>query len=303
MANRRRAKIHSVGPLRPAARRYQLRSVEDGRHQPRVDRRTHQHSRAPTGSKKARRRLNWRRAKRPDKRRHRRQISVVCDDPPACSPLTATPQFRQDSCDSRLGLRHFRRVLIFLYALTTGAQFIESGQHSKVLVVGADVMTSILNPEDRTTLILFGDGAGAVLLEPCAEGEEGYGILDYRHEIDGSGGQHLYMLARRRQSPAALARDRRQADALRPPERPGGLQIRRAQDGRAEPVDAGEEQPDRRRHRRVSSPTRPTCRSLTPPPTRSASTKARSSRTSTSTATPPRRPSRWPSATRLTTAS
>jgi 3-oxoacyl-[acyl-carrier-protein] synthase-3 len=81
----------------------------------------------------------------------------------------------------------------FLYALTTGAQFIESGQHKKVLVVGADVMTSILNPEDRATLILFGDGAGAVLLEPCAEGEEAYGILDYVHEIDGSGGEHLYM--------------------------------------------------------------------------------------------------------------
>ncbi len=81
----------------------------------------------------------------------------------------------------------------FLYALTTGAQFIESGQHKKVLVVGADVMTSILDPEDRTTLILFGDGAGAVLLEPCADGEENFGILDYRHEIDGSGGEHLYM--------------------------------------------------------------------------------------------------------------
>jgi 3-oxoacyl-[acyl-carrier-protein] synthase III len=81
----------------------------------------------------------------------------------------------------------------FLYALTAGAQFIESGHHSKVLVVGADVMTSILNPEDRTTLILFGDGAGAVLLEPCAEGDEVYGILDYCHEIDGSGGEHLYM--------------------------------------------------------------------------------------------------------------
>lgn len=81
----------------------------------------------------------------------------------------------------------------FLYALTTGAQFIESGQHSKVLIVGADVMTSILNPEDRTTLVLFGDGAGAVLLEPCAAGEEDLGILDYQHEIDGAGGAHLYM--------------------------------------------------------------------------------------------------------------
>ena len=80
----------------------------------------------------------------------------------------------------------------FLYGLTTGAQFIESGAHKKVLVVGADVMTSILNPEDRTTLVLFGDGAGAVLLEPCEEGED-LGLIDYRHEIDGAGGQHLYM--------------------------------------------------------------------------------------------------------------
>jgi 3-oxoacyl-[acyl-carrier-protein] synthase-3 len=80
----------------------------------------------------------------------------------------------------------------FLYALTTGAQFIESGAHKKVLVIGADVMTSILNPEDRTTLVLFGDGAGAVLLEPCEEGED-VGLLDYHHEVDGAGGQHLYM--------------------------------------------------------------------------------------------------------------
>ncbi|MFN0087059.1 MAG: beta-ketoacyl-ACP synthase III [Blastocatellia bacterium] len=80
----------------------------------------------------------------------------------------------------------------FLYALTTGAQFIENGRHKKVLIVGADVMTSILDPEDRATLILFGDGAGAVLLEPAEEGEDA-GIIDYRHEIDGSGGAHLFM--------------------------------------------------------------------------------------------------------------
>jgi 3-oxoacyl-[acyl-carrier-protein] synthase III len=79
----------------------------------------------------------------------------------------------------------------FLYALTTGAQFIETGRHQKVLVVGADVMTSILNPEDRTTLVLFGDGAGAVLLEPSDDPE--FGLLDFHHEIDGSGGAHLYM--------------------------------------------------------------------------------------------------------------
>jgi len=79
----------------------------------------------------------------------------------------------------------------FLYALTVGAQFIESGTHTKVVVIGADVMSSIIDFEDRTTCVLFGDGAGAVLLEP-AEGDE-EAIIDYKHEIDGSGGQFLYM--------------------------------------------------------------------------------------------------------------
>src|SRR5215210_720068 len=79
----------------------------------------------------------------------------------------------------------------FLYALTVGAQFIESGAHNKVVVIGADVMSSIINFEDRTTCVLFGDGAGAVLLEPSEN--EDIGILDYLHEIDGSGGQFLYM--------------------------------------------------------------------------------------------------------------
>src|SRR5215216_7831380 len=79
----------------------------------------------------------------------------------------------------------------FLYALTVGTQFIESGAHSKVVVIGADVMSSIINFEDRSTCVLFGDGAGAVLLEPSED--ESIGILDYLHEIDGSGGQFLYM--------------------------------------------------------------------------------------------------------------
>src|SRR6266849_1287058 len=81
----------------------------------------------------------------------------------------------------------------FLYALTVGAQFVESGAHDKVVVVGADVMSSITNPDDRSTCVLFGDAAGAVLLEP-SEDEE-FGILDYLHEVDGSGGEFLYMPA------------------------------------------------------------------------------------------------------------
>jgi 3-oxoacyl-[acyl-carrier-protein] synthase-3 len=78
----------------------------------------------------------------------------------------------------------------FAYALTVGAQFVGSGAHKKVLVIGSDKMTSILNFEDRATCVLFGDGAGAVLLEPAAEGE---GIIDFQHDIDGSGGCDLFM--------------------------------------------------------------------------------------------------------------
>ncbi len=80
----------------------------------------------------------------------------------------------------------------FLYALTMGAQFVQTGQHRKVMVIGADVMTSILDYEDRTTSVLFGDAAGAVLLEPA---EDGSGLIDYYHEVDGSGECHLHMPA------------------------------------------------------------------------------------------------------------
>lgn len=79
----------------------------------------------------------------------------------------------------------------FLFALGVGAQFIETGMHSKVLVVGADKMSSIIDYTDRSTCILFGDGAGAVLLEPAEEA--GYGILDQRLYGDGAGGKFLYM--------------------------------------------------------------------------------------------------------------
>jgi 3-oxoacyl-[acyl-carrier-protein] synthase-3 len=79
----------------------------------------------------------------------------------------------------------------FLYALQVGAKLVESGAHKRVMVIGADVMSSILDYTDRSTCILFGDGAGAVLLEPCAEGE--LGLVDFEHEIDGSGAQSLYM--------------------------------------------------------------------------------------------------------------
>lgn len=78
----------------------------------------------------------------------------------------------------------------FIYALTTGTQYVESGMYKKVIVVGGDKMSSILNYEDRTTCILFGDGAGAVLLEPTTEE---VGIMDSLHKSDGSGAAYLNM--------------------------------------------------------------------------------------------------------------
>ncbi len=81
----------------------------------------------------------------------------------------------------------------FTYALTTGMQMVATGAHDHVLVVGADVMSSIIDYTDRTTCVLFGDGAGAVVLSAAAEGEPH--ILDFAHEIDGSGGPALCMPA------------------------------------------------------------------------------------------------------------
>ena len=80
----------------------------------------------------------------------------------------------------------------FLYALTTASKFIESGSYKKVIVVGCDKMSSIVDYTDRTTCVLFGDGAGAVLLEPNTYG---LGIMDYILKSDGSGGEFLKMKA------------------------------------------------------------------------------------------------------------
>lgn len=81
----------------------------------------------------------------------------------------------------------------FTYALTTAAQFVATGTHDHALVIGADVMSSIIDYEDRATCVLFGDGAGAAIVSPATE--PGIGLLDFLHEIDGSGGLALCMPA------------------------------------------------------------------------------------------------------------
>lgn len=89
----------------------------------------------------------------------------------------------------------------FLFAINTAAQFIESGRAQKIIVVGADKMSSIVDYEDRSTCIIFGDGAGAVLLEP---NEEGYGIKDSILKSDGNGWVHLHQKAGGSRKPASI---------------------------------------------------------------------------------------------------
>lgn len=89
----------------------------------------------------------------------------------------------------------------FLYAITTASQFIETGKYKKIIVVGADKMSSIVDYTDRTTCIIFGDGAGAVLLEP---NEEGYGIQDTILHTDGGGEAHLHQKAGGSLNPASV---------------------------------------------------------------------------------------------------
>jgi 3-oxoacyl-[acyl-carrier-protein] synthase III len=89
----------------------------------------------------------------------------------------------------------------FLYALATASKFIESGQYKKVIVVGADKMSSIVDYTDRTTCIIFGDGGGAVMLEPNTEG---YGVQDSILKSDGTGAQFLHMKAGGSRKPATM---------------------------------------------------------------------------------------------------
>src|SRR5262249_24697271 len=91
----------------------------------------------------------------------------------------------------------------FLYGLTTGAHLVTAGTHRQGLVIGADTMSRIIDYTDRSTCILFGDGAGAMLLEPEEDGADG-GFVDFLGEIDGSGGEYLMMPAGGSRVPASI---------------------------------------------------------------------------------------------------
>ena len=91
----------------------------------------------------------------------------------------------------------------FLYGLTVGAHLVAAGTHKKVLVVGSDTMSRIIDYTDRATCVLFGDGAGAMLIEAADEGDDGAGFIDFLGEVDGSGGDFLKMPAGGSRRPAS----------------------------------------------------------------------------------------------------
>jgi 3-oxoacyl-[acyl-carrier-protein] synthase-3 len=90
----------------------------------------------------------------------------------------------------------------FLYTLQTAVKFVETGAHKKVLAIGADTMSSIINYQDRATCVIFGDGAGAVLIEPAGDGDANI-FIDYLHEVDGAGAVALNMPAGGSRLPAS----------------------------------------------------------------------------------------------------
>ena len=119
-------------------------------------------------------------------------IIVATITPDYVFPATANILADMVGCTNAFGYDMAAACSGFLYALSTGSQFIETGKYKKVIIVGADKMSSITNYNDRTTCILFGDGAGAVLLEPS---EDENGVQDFVLKSDGKGQDYLYQKA------------------------------------------------------------------------------------------------------------
>jgi 3-oxoacyl-[acyl-carrier-protein] synthase-3 len=140
------------------------------------------------------------------------QRGVDASDLNAIIVCTVTPDmlFPSTAClvQNRLGARGawgFDLIAAcsgFVYGLTTGASLVAAGTHKKVLVIGSDTMSRIIDYTDRSTCVLFGDGAGAMLLEPAEDGED-VGFIDFLGEVDGSGGDALKMPAGGSRMPAS----------------------------------------------------------------------------------------------------
>ncbi len=119
-------------------------------------------------------------------------IIVATVTPDMIYPSTACIIQKETGASNAWGFDILAACCGFLFSLTTAVQFIQNGSHKKVIVVGADKMSAITNMEDRNTCLLFGDAAGAILLEPTED--KSFGILDSIMRIDGEGGKYLYQL-------------------------------------------------------------------------------------------------------------
>src|SRR5579885_3196335 len=119
-------------------------------------------------------------------------------------PETATSDMAAEAARGAWGFDLVAACSGFVYGLTTGAHLVSSGAHRRVLVIGADTMSRIIDYTDRSTCILFGDGAGAMLLEASGESDNGAGFIDFLGEIDGSGGDFLKMPAGGSRLPASV---------------------------------------------------------------------------------------------------
>ena len=130
-------------------------------------------------------------------------IVVGTTTPDMMFPSTACLLQHKIGADSAWGFDLGAACSGFTYAVTTAIHMVAAGTHRHALAVGADVMSSIIDYKDRSTCVLFGDGAGAVVVSPVAE--DGLGIIDFEHEIDGSGGPSLCMPAGGSLRPASHA--------------------------------------------------------------------------------------------------
>jgi 3-oxoacyl-[acyl-carrier-protein] synthase III len=129
-------------------------------------------------------------------------ILVCTVTPDMMFPATACLVQRNIGAKGAWGFDLIAACSGFVYGITTGAHLVAAGTHKKVLVIGADTMSRIIDYTDRATCVLFGDGAGAVLIEPAEEGEDA-GFVDFLGEIDGSGGEFLKMPAGGSRMPAS----------------------------------------------------------------------------------------------------
>ena len=131
-------------------------------------------------------------------------VVIVCTVTRICSSRRPPASSRIELAPRKHGaMTSVRPAPASLYGLTSAAALIKSGLHRKVLVIGADTMSRILDYHDRSTCILFGDGAGTMLVEAAEDGQKDFGFIDFIGEIDGSGGDYLKMPAGGSRLPAS----------------------------------------------------------------------------------------------------